>query len=40
MLYFVAAIVSEQLLKHELCYNAERLALASEHTEQPTLLER
>lgn len=40
MLYFAAAIASEQLLKHELCYNAERLALAREQTEQLTLLKR
>lgn len=40
MLYFAAEIASEQLLKHELCYNAERLAFASEHTEQLTLLKR
>lgn len=41
MLDFAAtAIASEQLRKHELHYNAERLVLAREHTEQFTLLKR
>lgn len=41
MLDFAAtAIASEGLLKHELCHNTERLALASEHMEQLTLLKR
>lgn len=41
MLGFAAtARASEGPLKHERCQNAERLALAREHTEQLTLLER
>lgn len=41
MLHFAAtAIASEQLVKHELCHGAERLALTREQTEQLTLLKR
>lgn len=41
MLHFAAtATTSEQLVKHELCHSAERLALTREQTEQLTLLKR
>jgi len=38
--YAASATGSERLLKHELCYNRERLALTREHAEQLTLLKR
>ena len=38
--FTVTGIASERLLKHELRHNAERLALAREHTELLTFLKR
>lgn len=38
--FTVTGIASKRLLKHELRHNAERLALAREHTELLTFLKR